>query len=326
MPRYYQKGQPLSHLGAFQLICEEALKDGVITGAEGQILHQLAQALKIGTEAVRAVLTETEGYLREKPTGGVLDPRTAYQRVLRYCQADGLLDETEQDLLKELRQILCISLDFHQRSLMDLTIGVRGSDHIDLGRWEEALAGVRELSRAAETAEVLQTRGEGLVLLLTGAVLADTATVTVQTGAVDDLLQLGREKADQRSVAAACARALGPAGILLTRCGDAERSQALLDLERTLMEGPHGEDPDICLAVAEGAVAFRAALKSTTERKTLGPAVALLDPADPRLVALAALVRGAARRFAASPAIATAKRRFEMLENQPLSLLSPPDH
>ena len=109
--------RPLQPAGLFQLVCDEAFRDGRIEAWEGQVLNALARFLGIdretATRAAKAGRARFEaGKLGEaRPLRGT----SLYRKVLYFTVCDGKLDRTEQAMLQAIRKLFQIDEETHAR-------------------------------------------------------------------------------------------------------------------------------------------------------------------------------------------------------------------
>jgi hypothetical protein len=119
---HYEPGQPLTPAGIFQLVADEAFKDGDISERDRKLLKSVAHYLKLDKATAKDVLARS----REKVQSGELgrsrplDSVLLYERVLYFALADGQVDVLEERFLGTLRRALKISDEEHQTSLQNV--------------------------------------------------------------------------------------------------------------------------------------------------------------------------------------------------------------
>lgn len=122
--------RPVTPEALFQIVAEEAFKDGVLEGWEAKILQILARFLGLGRDraieiALQAKRQHAEGRLGEARP---LRPGTLYRKVLYFVCADGTITETEGQMLLALRRLFKISEDEHARHLHQVAMQFRRRD------------------------------------------------------------------------------------------------------------------------------------------------------------------------------------------------------
>jgi hypothetical protein len=112
----YKVGHRLSPKGLFQLVAEEAFKDGKIEPVEQEILSRLARFLGIPSDSARRIAGQAKKKFQQGKLGTPrpLKPAVLYERVLYFAWSDGREDSREEKMLAGLRRLFRISPEDHE--------------------------------------------------------------------------------------------------------------------------------------------------------------------------------------------------------------------
>ncbi len=126
----YHEGEALDRQGLFQLVSDEAFRDGVLEAEEARLMQVLARFLKLDPEEAKEIarVSKAKFAAGELGGGGRLDPARLYHRVLEVVASDGEVDGLEAQMLMGLRQVLKVSDEEHARQLEELLVAVRAGD------------------------------------------------------------------------------------------------------------------------------------------------------------------------------------------------------
>lgn len=115
----YRAGRRLSPKGLFQLVAEEAFKDGKIEPVEQEVLTRLARFLGIPEDSTRRIARQALSKFRkgELGTPRSLRPRLLYERTLYFVWSDGEEDRREEKMLEGLRRLFRIGPEEHREIL-----------------------------------------------------------------------------------------------------------------------------------------------------------------------------------------------------------------
>lgn len=100
--------KPLSRRDLFELISDEALRDGVVEPHENRILQKMAKFLRLSAEESTAI---AKASIRRYQSGELgqsraLSPEALFQEAQRLVLDDGQVDEEEAVMLRALRHVL----------------------------------------------------------------------------------------------------------------------------------------------------------------------------------------------------------------------------
>src|SRR5688572_23153496 len=111
MSDLYALGRPLGRRGLFQLVSDEAFRDGKLEPWENDILGALARFLKLDGELARTIARMS----KEKYKAGAfdesrpLDPIRLFREILRHAYSDDEVDERERAMLAGMQKLLKLS-------------------------------------------------------------------------------------------------------------------------------------------------------------------------------------------------------------------------
>lgn len=142
-----QAPEALSREGLFALVCDEAMKDGVLEPFERELLTRLAGFLKLSPDHARDALAEAKARFDRGELGTVrpLEPGALYAKALHVVMEDGVVDDLERKLLAGVRQLLGIDDEQHRCVMAGLR--ARMSRTLEPGV-AEAVAAVERPSRS----------------------------------------------------------------------------------------------------------------------------------------------------------------------------------
>lgn len=106
---HYEKGKELSKTGIYQILAEEAWRDGELSRADSELLEGLRKYLRLKNESAMKILDIAEDKYRNQSLGRLRDfsPRQCYARALRYAYSDDAeLSGKERKYLTGLRSAL----------------------------------------------------------------------------------------------------------------------------------------------------------------------------------------------------------------------------
>lgn len=121
----FELGRPLGRRGLFQLVSDEALRDGKLEDWENEILSRLARFLKLEGDLARSIvrlsLSKYQGgqFDQSRP----MDKVILYREILRHVHSDQEVDAKEQAMLDGMRQLLELSPADHDRLLAEIGRG-----------------------------------------------------------------------------------------------------------------------------------------------------------------------------------------------------------
>ena len=109
----YRKGAPLGRDGLFQLVTDEAFRDGRIDAVELDLLNRLARFLKLDAVQARAIARLSKGKFRSGLLGPArpLSPGELYGETLAFVMSDGRIDPLEEAMITGLRKLFRIGDD-----------------------------------------------------------------------------------------------------------------------------------------------------------------------------------------------------------------------
>jgi len=113
----YAHGEPLDPKGMFQLVTDEAYRNGQVGELERKVLSSLGRFLRIDGPQALAIAARS----KKKFDSGELglernfDARALYRRVLRYVLSHGILGDRERLMLQALCKLFGISSSEHAR-------------------------------------------------------------------------------------------------------------------------------------------------------------------------------------------------------------------
>jgi hypothetical protein len=113
MSDLYELGRPLGRRGLFQLVSDEAFRDGKLDPWENEILGALAGFLKLDANLARTIARMSKEkykagkFVESRP----LDPVRLFREILRHAYSDADLDEKERTMLAGMQKLLKLSND-----------------------------------------------------------------------------------------------------------------------------------------------------------------------------------------------------------------------
>lgn len=109
-------GEPLDKRGLFQLVADEAFRDGVVEEVENRLLQVLTRFLRLPQEEVVVLARSSKQRFRRGQLGAArpLEPGVLYREVLLMALSDGELQPLEGDMLAGLRWLLGIPEEEHK--------------------------------------------------------------------------------------------------------------------------------------------------------------------------------------------------------------------
>lgn len=119
MANIYQFGQNLTTDGFFQMLCEEAYRDGILDIGENRLLAAFGKGLRLDASHIEAI----KGRARRLFGSGELgprrqfDPRRLYKRVLRYILCAGSLGALDRLAIRSLCKVFGFSRQDHVHML-----------------------------------------------------------------------------------------------------------------------------------------------------------------------------------------------------------------
>ena len=108
----YAKGQELSKDGIYQILAEEAWRDGELSGADSELLEGYRKYLRLANNRAMRILDVAEEKYRNQTIGRLRDfsPTHCYARALRYAYGDAVeLSEKEAKYLDGLAAAVGLS-------------------------------------------------------------------------------------------------------------------------------------------------------------------------------------------------------------------------
>jgi hypothetical protein len=118
-------GQAMTRIRLFELVADEAFRDGKLADYENAILVKMAQFLRIPPEQARDVARQASVRYRNGLLGAErpLDPRVLYARAVKAVHEDGVVDEGEAKMLEGLRRLFKLSEELHEHITRKLAGG-----------------------------------------------------------------------------------------------------------------------------------------------------------------------------------------------------------
>jgi hypothetical protein len=152
--------------GLFQIVAEEAFKDGVLEGWEAKILQILANFLDLPRERALAIAQSARQRHREGKLGQErpLRPEHLYRKVLYFTCYDGQIAESEGQMLLALRRLFKISEKDHTRLFQQVAMQFRRQSRLPSGEFsfaslpsQEGGWGAEAVQRATRMAQTLHS-------------------------------------------------------------------------------------------------------------------------------------------------------------------------
>jgi len=132
MAEHYEEGQALTREGLFQMLAEEAFRDGVLEDWERKVLQKVARFLRLDGALAKQIARDAKKRFLAGELGEAarLDPRRLYTRVVAMILSDGEVDELERKMLDGLRRLFSIDDAVHAQLLAEAErLGARSSGH-----------------------------------------------------------------------------------------------------------------------------------------------------------------------------------------------------
>lgn len=107
---HFRKGQPLGREGLFQLVTDEAFRDGRLDSRELDILRRLAAFLRLDGATARAIAKVSKAKFRATLLGSArpLSPEALYGEAMAFVMSDGRVDPLEERMVLGLRKLFRI--------------------------------------------------------------------------------------------------------------------------------------------------------------------------------------------------------------------------
>jgi len=133
---FYSFGKPLTREGLFQLVTDEAFRDGQVSPTENKLLVALTKYLRIPTESARSIANRSRQKFKDEQLGlnRPFDKERLYKRVLRFAISDGRYDENEYNMIEVLRSLFKVSLDDHEKMLSHAQMELGDTETIQVVR------------------------------------------------------------------------------------------------------------------------------------------------------------------------------------------------
>lgn len=120
---YYEKGKPLRRAGIFQILAEEAWRDGEVSKADSAMLESFRKYLRLKNQRAMEAMDRAEEKFRAGTIGSLRDfsPKQCYARAVRYAYSDDPeLSEREEKYLKGLRAATGLKDSDHEKVMAQL--------------------------------------------------------------------------------------------------------------------------------------------------------------------------------------------------------------
>ena len=183
----YAKGQELSKDGIYQILAEEAWRDGELSGADSELLEGYRKYLRLANNRAMRILDVAEEKYRNQTIGRLRDfsPTHCYARALRYAYGDAVeLSEKEAKYLDGLAA--AVGLSDADRTAIRKSLEAKGwRPGPGTGKPEKILQA--DLAKMAEVGENLMetdrqpaVQAQDLVLIRSSAYVRSVAPAGVE--------------------------------------------------------------------------------------------------------------------------------------------------